>query len=56
VYSERWTVVKKRAGIDDLEDGRGYTLVVIGPSYTIEGTGWWNPPAFALVDNDPGGD
>jgi len=55
-FSERWPVVKKRAGIAKLEDGRGYTIIVLGPSAEVEGEGWWNPPAFGLVDNDPGGD
>ena len=55
VYSEPWRTVQARAGIDMLEDGRGYTLVVLGPSYDVDAKGWWNPPAFGLVDNDPGG-
>jgi hypothetical protein len=27
---------------------------VLGPSYDVDAKGWWNPPAFGLVDNDPG--
>jgi len=55
-FSELWAVVKRRTGLDELEDGRGYTIIVLGPSSEVEGEGWWNPPAFGLVDNDPGGD
>lgn len=51
--SEPWSVIRARAGIDELENGRGYTLVAIGPSVTIDTTGFWNGFTFALVDNDP---
>jgi hypothetical protein len=51
--SEGWPTIRKRANIDELEDGRGYTLIAIGPSIDIEGDGFWNEFAFALVDNDP---
>ena len=55
-YAELWRVIRQRSGIDELEDGRGYTVIVIGPSYRVAGDGFWNPAAFTLVDNDPGGD
>lgn len=51
--SESWSVIRDRAGIAELENGRGYTLVAIGPSPTIDTTGFWNAFTFALVDNDP---
>jgi hypothetical protein len=51
--SELWSVIRERAGIDELENGRGYTLVAIGPSATLDATGFWNHFTFALVDNDP---
>ncbi len=51
--SEPWSVVRDRAGIAELEDGRAYTVVAIGPSASINDTGFWNDFAFALVDNDP---
>jgi hypothetical protein len=51
--SESWSVIRERAGIDELENGRGYTLVAIGPSATIDATGFWNRFTFALIDNDP---
>jgi len=55
VYSETWRTIQARAGIDALEDGRGYTLIVLGPAYSVDVKGWWNQPALGLVDNDTGG-
>jgi hypothetical protein len=51
--SELWPSIRRRAGIEELEYGRGYTLVAIGPSIEIETDGFWNEFAFALIDNDP---
>lgn len=53
VWSESWSAIEKRSRVTTLEDGRGYTLVVLGPSYRVDDAGFWNPAAFALVDNDP---
>jgi hypothetical protein len=55
LFDERWPAILSRSGIDEPEIGRGYTLVLIGPSSEIRARGWWNEPAFTLVDNDPGG-
>jgi hypothetical protein len=51
--SELWPAVRRRAGIAKLEDGRGYTVIAIGPAVDIAGSGFWNDFAFTLVDNDP---
>ena len=53
VVSDRWNFVLGRAGIDAFEAGRGYTLVVVGPSGDIGARGFWNDAAIGLVDNDP---
>jgi len=53
VYSEPWEAIQKRSGVRTLENGRGYTLIALGPSYRVEDAGFWNPPAFGLIDNDP---
>ena len=53
VFSELWRTVEKRSGVTTLDNGRGYTLIVLGPSYAVDEPGWWNPPAFGLIDNDP---
>lgn len=52
VFADTWPVVLERSGIVELEEGRGYTLVLIGPSSDY-GSGWWNPSAVTIVDNDP---
>jgi hypothetical protein len=51
--TELWADIRERAGMDQLENGRGYTLIAIGPSLGITDTGFWHDFAFALVDNDP---
>jgi hypothetical protein len=51
--SELWPAVRRRAGIGKLEDGRGYTLIAIGPSVDLGKKGFWHDFAFTLVDNDP---
>lgn len=51
--SELWPDVLERAGLEALEDGRGYTLVVVGPRGDLGANGFWNPMAIGIVDNDP---
>ena len=53
MVSERWPFVLERAGLDALDDGRGYTLVVVGPRGNVGTTGFWNRTAIGVVDNDP---
>jgi hypothetical protein len=53
--SEPWSDIIERGGFEELEDGRGYTIVLIGPPDAGAGK-WWNAPALTVVDNDPGGD
>jgi hypothetical protein len=51
--SELWPAVRRRSGITKFEDGRGYTLIAIGPAIDLEVEGFWHPFAFTAVDNDP---
>jgi hypothetical protein len=51
--TELWPDVLERAGIDAFEEGRGYTLVVVGPQGNLGTTGFWNRAAIGVVDNDP---
>jgi hypothetical protein len=51
--ADLWLDIRERAGIDELETGRGYTLIAIGPAVDIESDGFWNDFKFALVDNEP---
>jgi hypothetical protein len=53
LFDELWADVLERAGIDAFENGRGYTLVVVGPRGDISAAGFWNRAAVGLVDNDP---
>jgi hypothetical protein len=53
-FTEPWLGIEKRSGVSP-EDGRGYTLIVIGASYTVPEGDFWHSMAFTLVDNDPGG-
>jgi hypothetical protein len=50
---EPWPAVLERGGIDGLEAGRGYTLIVIGPPGGVPKRSWWNAPAITLIDNAP---
>jgi hypothetical protein len=53
LFSEVWPDVLERAGIDAFANGRGYTLVVVGPRGNVGAKGFWNGAAVGLVDNDP---
>jgi hypothetical protein len=55
-FTESWRAIEQRAQSGVPKNGRGYTLVVMGPSFEVDDQGWWNPPAFTVIDNDPGGD
>lgn len=51
--SVNWKTVRKNGRIDQLEDGRGYTLIALGPSFLLDRRGFWNDFTFTVVDNDP---
>jgi hypothetical protein len=53
LFAERWSAIADRGGLASLEDGLGYTLVVLGPDASSERTGFWNPRALGIVRNDP---
>ena len=46
LFSERWLNVLERAGIDAFLEGRGYTLVVVGPAGNVGSRGFWNEAAI----------
>jgi hypothetical protein len=52
VVSDIWPLILRRSGLEAPVSGRGYTLVVMGPSTDLDAP-LWNPPGFTLVDNDP---
>jgi hypothetical protein len=53
LFTEHWSAIAKRGGLDSLDDGFAYTLVVLGPDAAFERTGFWNPRALSIVRNDP---
>jgi hypothetical protein len=53
VYQETWSDLFAISGLAPLSAARTYTAVFLGPNPLLRRTGWWNTPAFALVDNDP---
>jgi hypothetical protein len=55
LFEEPWSALSERGGIAELENGRGYTVVLIGPP---DGGAdkWWNRAALTVIDNDPGGE
>jgi hypothetical protein len=53
IISDGWDTIHRRSTVTDLQVGRGYTLVVMGPSRVLAGAQYWNPPGFTVVDNDP---
>jgi hypothetical protein len=52
-FQEAWSDVLAVSGIESIEAARTYTAVFLGPAALLIKKGWWNAPAFALVDNDP---
>lgn len=50
---EQWSAVLERGGIDELEVGHGYTLIVIGPGGDLPKRSWWNAAAITIIDNAP---
>jgi hypothetical protein len=53
VLDESWNDVVSASGLSGVGFGRTYTAIFLGPDPAVQKRGWWNPPAFALVDNDP---
>ncbi len=51
--TEIWPGVRRSAGITKFVDGRGYTLIAIGPDVELADSGFWHDFAFTAVDNDP---
>jgi hypothetical protein len=52
-FSETWSRLFTTSGVDAMFPDRTYTTIFVGASPFLRKKGWWNPPAFALVDNDP---
>ncbi len=53
LFKEDWASLGERAGVSALENGRNYSLALVGPSPRVLKPGFWNAPLFVLIDNDP---
>lgn len=53
IFQESWADIRSASGIEEILPARTYTAVLLGPDPLLRKDGWWNPSAFALVDNDP---
>jgi len=52
-FQEAWSDILAASGLSALLAARTYTAVFLGPDPHLIKEGWWNEPAFALIDNDP---
>jgi hypothetical protein len=52
LYSESWAELLERSQLT-IEDGRGYTLVYVGPGVGLPAQDFWNAPRVVAVQNDP---
>jgi len=52
-YEKPWSPTLSAGGIAALEDGREYTLILVGPYPGFAARRWWNDPLVTVVANDP---
>ncbi|HLV66318.1 MAG TPA: hypothetical protein VKY73_10930 [Polyangiaceae bacterium] len=52
LHVESWAEVVEHSSVT-LENGRSYTLVLLGPAVGLRPNGFWNPSLVSIVDNDP---
>ncbi|MEZ4225653.1 MAG: hypothetical protein R3B13_32175 [Polyangiaceae bacterium] len=48
-----WAGALKRAGLGAVENGKAYTVVLLGPSLNQGTQLWWNPVSITLLPNSP---
>jgi hypothetical protein len=53
-YDESWASILGRASVTPLQNGENVALVLVGPALDLTASGFWNPPAIALVRSNPG--
>jgi hypothetical protein len=53
IFQQSWPDIRAASGLDEILDARTYTAILVGPSPLLSDEGWWNEPAFVLVENDP---
>ena len=54
LFSQSWSSVLAQGGLAELENGRGYALVLNGPQADLEAVpGLWNAPMVTAIAVDP---
>lgn len=53
VHSETWQRILDLGGIEQVEDGKNYTIVLIGPRLGSSTSDAWNPSTITIVRSDP---
>ncbi len=53
IYDEPWSTTFVAGGVSSLENGRNYTLIVVGPYPGFSRRSFWNDPLVTIVANDP---
>jgi hypothetical protein len=52
IYGKPWAPTLVAGGLTGLENGRNYTLVVVGPYPGFAARRWWNDPLVTIVANE----
>jgi hypothetical protein len=53
MLQDSWPNIRDASGLSEIIESRTYTAILVGPNPLVLKRGWWNDPAFVLVDNDP---
>src|SRR5262249_22910386 len=51
VYNFGWAPTLRAGSLSALDDGKGYTLVFVGPFPGFSKRRWWNDPLVTIVEN-----
>jgi hypothetical protein len=52
IYDHPWSETLTAGGVPPVENGRAYTLILIGPYPGFSKREWWNDPIVTIVAND----
>jgi hypothetical protein len=53
LFGQDWSEVLERGGLDSVEDGMNYVLVLVGPRFDLRMQGFWNPPQVTIAASNP---
>jgi len=54
VLTQTWEQGLQLGGLSEVDDGRTYAIVVVGPATTVEPGSWYQPARLTVVSTDPG--